>query len=209
MDKMKTMVAVMTAMLIAVGIFALILNLTKNDLETQVTENSGKPSAVSSTESSEPEIEQDLLFLGFYQNKFYSADVSGYLIDSKGKRYDFELTDITEDMTPEKILKAAKEKKSSLKGTDYISAHDISNLYEILNEVDPKGKHHSETLSEQTGTTELYGITYKEGKETLVKIYTYGDVEETPEDANALTLRKYFMKKAQSDGQSSVVDETE
>ena len=63
MDKMKTMVAVMTALLIAVGIFALILNLTKNDLQTQINENSGKPPAVSSAVSSEPEIEQDLLFI--------------------------------------------------------------------------------------------------------------------------------------------------
>ena len=205
MDKMKTMVAVMTALLIAVGIFALILNLTKNDLQTQINENSGKPPAVSSAVSSEPEIEQDLLFISIYQNKFYSADIKGYLIDSKGKKYDFELTDIVEEMTPEKTLKAAKEKKSSLKGTDYISAHDISNLYEILNDIDPKGKFNSETVTEQTGTTELYGITYNQGKETLVKIYSYGDVEETPRDVNAVTLRKYFMKKAQTDKQPSEV----
>ncbi len=198
MDGMKKLISVTIAFIVAAGIFALVLNVTKNDLKKQIEENSGAKQS-SAAEKSIPEIDQDVLFFSYFQNLSYNADVKGYLIDNHGQKLDYVLTGNTKVLTAEEAFKKALSQKDKLKGTDFISGTDLSNLHEVVYLIDTKQEFFKEEIDEKNGTTTLYAVIYENNKPKLVKIYSTGDVVENPKDGNAVVVRKYFQKKLSQD----------
>ena len=75
------------------------------------------------------------------------------------------------------------------------SSGDIENLYSVVSEIKTDADFKTEELTKDQGTTTIYALKYNDNKPELVKIYSYGDKLETPTDANALVIRKYFLKK--------------
>ncbi len=197
MDGMKKLILTTVAIIIAVSVFALMLNFTKNDIQNQVNENQNKPQ--SSVEKSTVDIGQDYLFFSYFKNMSYNADVKGFLIDKDGKKYDYALLMNSKEVMPEEALKKAIEKKKNLQGKDFISSGDMDSLYRVISEINTEAEFKSEDNTKDQGTTTIYALKYKDNKPELIKIYSYGDKLETPTDTNALVIRKYFIKKLKED----------
>ena len=218
MDGMKKLLITTVAILIAAGIFALLLNLTKNDIQNQVndiggvqssgTSDTSRPASASDTSREElPEIGQDYVFMTYYKNLSYNADIAGFIIDKNGKRYDYKLTGNTKELSPEETFAKVADPKKLTDGTDFISDGDIHNLYNVLNDINTKADIKAEGSAGDYGTTTLYALKYSDGKPQFIKIYSFGDISESPTDPNSMVIQKYFVKKLKTDDTGAAVVE--
>ena len=195
MSGMKKLMFGTIALIIAAIVFALMLNITKNDLKKQISDNPGgnKSSAAASGQTNT--VDQDYLFFTYNLNISLDANVSGCLIDNTGEKFNYTLTGNTTVLTPEEAFSKVLKKKDELSGTDFIKEKDISNLCEVLNLIDADMEFQTEENGTGNGISTLYGIVYSSGEPSLIKIYSTGDTIEDPTDGNAIVIQKFFRKK--------------
>ena len=204
MDGMKKLVITTVAILIAVGIFALMLNITRADIQNQVNENGGIKTSQQSAEGSMEEIpvpDQDYLFFTYSINLYYNSDVSGFFVDNAGIRYDYKLSGNTKELTAEEAFNKAISLKDKLTTSDFLTVSEVANLYNVICDVDPKAECTQDETSQNMheGTTTVYALKYNKDKPEFLKIYAYGDNPESPKDPNSAAIKKFFMKKLQSE----------
>lgn len=205
MNGMKKLLWATIALLVAACVFALILNITKNDLKNQISENSQKAKTSESVSAESEKNEQEYVFFTYSINLSRDKDINVGLIDSKGLKYELWLTGYDKLLSPEEALSKTLEKNKNNTGTEFLREKDMENLCELINNIDPKMEFTSEENGKGNGTFTLYGIVYKSGKPSLVKIYSSGDTEEIPIDGNAVIVQKYYKKKLNESEVSSIV----
>ncbi len=193
MDGMKKLMAVTGAILIAAAVFAILANVTKTDLQNQIKENSGKPDT--SAGQSVNSIDQDFVFFSYSSDPSFTNTANGFLIDKDGKRYDYSVKEDSLNPSPEKTFKDVINQFDNLNGTDFITGTEMENLYISLSAIRSDIEYTTENMGTENGTTTVFGIKYKEGIPQLVKIYSYGDQSESPNDANAVSIQNFFTIK--------------
>ncbi len=207
MDGMKKMMMATVAIIIAALVFAFMLNLTKSDLQNKNNEALNSGSSSSSQVQSE---KQEILFFSYNLDLYNSPDLTGFVIDSSGKKSDYCLKKIMKVYTPEEAFSMVLEQKKDLKFEDFASSSDISNLTEVLGYVDQKAEFNVEDDPNGSGVSTLYGVSYKSGKPELIKIYSEGKEIETPKDTNARVIQKYFVKKQnKEESKAAAIDESD
>ncbi len=193
MNKMKQLIFIIIGFIVAALVIGGTLMSVKNDIKNQV-ENKQKNESSLSASSANNDIKQDMVFISITDKYNMVRRESGYIIDKNGYRYDFNFSEKGE-MTHEQVLAEVNKSFDTLEGEAFISTADMSVLYNLLYSVDEKSKFDSETNESINDTTTLYGIIYKDESPSLVKIYSYGNTADNPQDLNSISIQKFISNK--------------
>lgn len=195
MNRMKQLIFVVIGFIIAGLVIAGLLNVTKNDIRSQVSENNEKTSSIAVKEHEDNE--KTLVFLCLHQDAG-SETFSAYVVNKNGKRFDIDLSKNKRDISQyEEIFKDAQSSFEDSEGKDFIGSRDIENLCELLRLAKPSKEFTTETDPYGThGVTIVYGAKYTDDKLEILKIGQAGDTKQIPSDTNASSILKYFAKKS-------------
>lgn len=191
-DKFKQTAAILVAMIIAAGLIALMLNITRTDIQNQI--NSGKASVpqsntgeLSMVEASLDKIPQNYLIMCVETNDNLYSGAKGYLIDSNGNRRDFDLSaeknDILKD--PDKLYKKAIGTDPSVTKEKYLSELEAHNVYTLISGMSGKTEFEAGENSAGNDISTFYVIKEAKGKTDLIHFATSGAKTELPTDPSA------------------------
>lgn len=195
MNKMKKLVFTTIGILIAVGVFALIFALTIGDIRNQRENNPQEISGHSSNASSDASessnaVKQDFVIFGVYMNMHNDYQIDGILIDNEGKRIKVDLSDENDFAPVEELYNSASLKASAIgvDKFDYISPSNIYSICEVIKGLKDPIEMVKTDLKEKKGITTLYGIKFENNKPEFVKLGSFGDVVEIPNQRTARTV---------------------
>lgn len=191
-DKFKQTAAILVAMIIAAGLIALLLNITRTDIQNQIS--SGKASVPQSNtgefsmvEASLDKVPQNHLIMCVRTNDNLYSGAKGYIIDGSGNRRDFDLSaeknDILKD--PDKLYKKAVGSDPAVTTENYLSKLEANNVYKLISEMTDKTEFESGENSVGNDISTFYAIKESKGKTTLIHIATSGAKTELPTDPSA------------------------
>lgn len=199
MDGMKKLIVAVGGILVAVAVFAILLNVTKADLQNQVKERGGTSSASNSSSRSadnnnpESTIEQDVIFFTYYKNSS-NTNVSGYYVDKNGNKLEYELTGNVLIPDAEEVFQKTYSELESYERQEFMPLRDAENLFDVAKTINPDGEFSTENNDTSEGTTTVYAVVYNDSKPSILKIFSSGDLNEIPADRNAEIIRSYFLK---------------
>ncbi len=197
MNKMKQLALVIIGFIVAAVVIALLLNVTKSDLQRQVSENQEK--SVASAQEESRKNSEEIAFISITETDS-GNNISGYLVNKNGGRYDFTLSrSELKDSTPESVYDKAQEKYDSEKTVTFISKADADNLLSMVPKIDKSKGFVKDTSAagDTKSTTAIYAVDNDSGKSALIKIGSTGYSAETPKDGKAKTIMKFFQRKTQ------------
>ena len=197
MNKMKQLALVIIGFIVAAVVIALLLNVTKSDLQRQVSENQEK--SVASAQEESRKNSEEIAFISITETGS-GNNISGYLVNKNGGRYDFTLSrSELKDSTPESVYDKAQEKYDSEKTVTFISKADADNLLSMVPKIDKSKGFVKDTgaAGDTKSTTAIYAVDNDSGKSALIKIGSTGYSAETPKDGKAKTIMKFFQRKTQ------------
>lgn len=195
MNKMKQLALVIIGFIVAAVVIALLLNVTKSDLQRQVSENQEK--SVASAQEESRKNSEEIAFISITETGS-GNNISGYLVNKNGGRYDFTLSrSELKDSTPESVYDKAQEKYDSEKTVTFISKADADNLLSMVPKIDKSKGFVKDTgaAGDTKSTTAIYAVDNDSGKSALIKIGSTGYSAETPKDGKAKTIMKFFQRK--------------
>ncbi len=195
MNKMKQLALVIIGFIVAAVVIALLLNVTKSDLQRQVSENQEK--SVASAQEESRKNSEEIAFISITETGS-GNNISGYLVNKNGGRYDFTLCrSELKDSTPESVYDKAQEKYDSEKTVTFISKADADNLLSMVPKIDKSKGFVKDTgaAGDTKSTTAIYAVDNDSGKSALIKIGSTGYSAETPKDGKAKTIMKFFQRK--------------
>ncbi|MGN0606237.1 MAG: hypothetical protein ACI4JM_06920 [Oscillospiraceae bacterium] len=145
-------------------------------------------------------VEGDIILINNHQN---GSEINGYrnagiFIDKYGKIYDYDFSEISDDITFEEEMEKFSDIMEQSEGTESnFTENDMKYIYSMLKKVDENsdftyGNQHMWDYGQDT----LYGIRYdKDNQPHKIKLYSYGDVDEIPVDRNSQKIYDYYISK--------------
>ena len=207
MDKMKKIVFATTGIVIAAVIFALLMNMTLNDLKTQKDTQSSRESSESSSSKQVKEkssvndltpddTDKTFIFLELYEMTYLDYELSAILVDDLGYRYSIDLTDQKSGLSVDEYYKIAAQRvnENYIVPVDFINDRDLTSIIGLVEKTNPdttliKAEDNDQSdVEKHEGITSFYSITHTEKKPQLVKIGSTGDVNEYSNYSTARTL---------------------
>lgn len=203
MNKMKQLIFIIIGFIVAALVIGGTLMSVKNDIKGQVENGTAKSSNSSQVVNSN--IQNDIVFINVTTKYVGGKTSSGYILDKNGLRYNFNFSENGE-MTPEQIFAEAEKLIKTTKGEFYLSSADMSILYDQICRIDTNAKFDEEKNKLEDNTITMYGVLYKDGKTSLIKIYSHGYLAEIPQDPIAQSIEQYFIPKENKDKEESLIN---
>ena len=189
--KMKQLIIIMVALVIAALIFGTVMFFTKNDLQNAINNpKSGQESTDINKELEE--IPNEFIFMQVNTSKDGAKGSSGFLFDKYGKFHYFDVN-VSPDSNAGDIYDEAIKQRNYYEPVQYIAEGDIPTLYKLTTEVDPDAEI-EEIPDNSEITTETYYAIKSDGVKTYpVLIFADGKHAKNSKDESAKTLQKYFL----------------
>ncbi len=203
MNKMKQLIFIIIGFIVAALVIGGTLMSVKNDIKGQVENGTAKSS--NSSQAVNSNIQNDIVFINVTTKYVGGKTSSGYILDKNGLRYNFNFSENGE-MTPEQIFAEAEKLIKTTKGEFYLSSADMSILYDQICRIDTNAKFDEEKNKLEDNTITMYGVLYKDGKTSLIKIYSHGYLAEIPQDPIAQSIEQYFIPKENKDKEESLIN---
>ncbi len=198
MNKMKQLILIIIGFIVAAIVIAVMLSFTKNDLTTKVQKNIQESSKAVVEESKKNQ--QDLVFIVAKADANSDKDLTGFVVNKNGERFDFDLSaELNANAAPDEIFVKVKDKYDIKKLSSFISKTDTENLCRIAKNIDKtKGFEtidNSDTLSgtNQSKTT-IYALINNNNNTEIIKIASLGLNAQLPVDGNAKSIYKFFNR---------------
>ncbi len=191
MNKMKQLIFVIIGLMVAALVIGGTLMSVKSDIKNQVN-NKSQSKTESISVSTNDHIKHDITFISITDTYINGNRSKGYILDKNGKKYDFNFSQ-KGTMTHEEVLEEAENLPKNTEGEFFTTPDDMAVIYDLCSTIDEKAGFDRKTDKNQTDTTSFYGVIYKDDKPVLVKIYSYGNINDVPHDPNAVSIKTFIM----------------
>lgn len=143
----------------------------------------------------ESTVDQDIILISLYKNFAWEYQSHGFFIDKNGKKYDFDFSKKSPEMSEEEMLSEMKKIMRTGEGSSSsLTAENIENLHALAKKVDLKKDFSKTSRRVDSGQRTLYGVrSAKDGQSILVKIHSEGDWLEEPQDPSAQKFHKLYL----------------
>ena len=187
--KMKQMIAVLCALIVAAVIFGTVMFFTRRDLKDAMQNTSNESSSDISEAIEKIDTEFILMQISVNAEKDYIK--TGFLFDKYGKRHYFDITS-DQDRSADEMYAEALKQKDFYEPEQFIPQSDIPLLYDSIKNINPDNKPLN-YKNDAVAQTEYYYAILSDGIKTYpVLLFAVGNDGYDPSDRSSQSLKSYI-----------------